>query len=61
MCGLGVTRLLGLCDNELEDNDAIMIAEALQHNTNLRRIGIGSNHFTELNTLWNVPFVINQA
>ena len=40
--------LLGLCDNELEDNDAIMIAEALQHNTNLRRIDIGSNHFTEL-------------
>ena len=39
--------LLGLSYNELEDDDAIMIATALRHNTNLKRIDLGSNNFTE--------------
>jgi len=40
-------RFLGLYDNELEDDDALMIATALRHNTNLSRIDLGSNNFTE--------------
>ena len=39
---------LVLEDNELEDDDAIMIAGALQHNTNLHGLNLLNNPFTEV-------------
>ncbi|KAL7528646.1 hypothetical protein ACHAXR_002543 [Thalassiosira sp. AJA248-18] len=37
---------LCLIDNHLDDNDAILIAEALKHNTNLQRLYLGDNEMT---------------
>ena len=43
-------RELVLCRNELKDEDAIRIAYALQHNTNLLEFNLTYNRFTELGT-----------
>ncbi|KAL7524208.1 hypothetical protein ACHAXR_000476, partial [Thalassiosira sp. AJA248-18] len=36
-----------LSTNQLDDNDAISIASALKHNTNLQHLDVGSNQITD--------------
>lgn len=41
-------KQLNLAHNNLNDNDAKLIAGALKHNTNLRTLGVGQNDITDV-------------